>query len=58
MSVPESPIGGTRRGDSRYPAAPKWAFGTDGRPPVGTSKTYLGAELARENDNKIGGLSP
>ena len=49
---------GTRYGDSRFVQAPKFGFGSDVRPMVGTSKTYMGAELAKQNDNIIGGLSP
>lgn len=49
---------GTRYGDSRFDQAPKWVFGSETRPMVGTSKTYMGAELAKQNDSPIGGLSP
>lgn len=59
MAEPGSGLAcGTRYGDSRMPMAPRWGFGSDERPPVGTSKTYMGAEIAKQNDSIIGGLSP
>ena len=59
---------GTRYGDSRHATASAFSFTHEGRPRVGTSRTYQGKELVfrgggeslREmnSDNKISGLSP
>ena len=49
---------GTRWGDSTIVRPATYAFSTDRRPMVGTSRTYQGKEVEANNDNKIGGLSP
>ena len=44
----------SRFGDSRHATAPTWSFSTDSRPLVGTSRTYQGREIEKQNDCRIG----